>query len=268
MEAQPSGTGPRWGSQWRAEGMAAAYDARHPWRGEVADVLAPLRVRDLPVLEIGAGNGRLTRLLVGAGLTPVDAVEPSAAMISRSGLAAGDGVRWIESTFEDALLSGPYGLAVCAESVHWLDWSTAFGRLAALLAPEAPLVLVGLLESAPGAARPGSQSWLPDVLPVIAELSTNVEFVPYHGVEEMIRRGYFELLGETTTAWVRRSVPVDEVVRRYHSMNGMSPERLGPAAMAEFARRARAAIAAHADPADGLIHTDVAADIRWGRPLA
>ena len=269
MESQPSGTGPRWGSQWRAEGMADAYEARHPWPDETVDVLAGLRVGDLPVLEVGAGSGRLTRGLVAAGLAPVDAVEPSAAMIARSGLGAEDGVRWIEATFEDAAdeLAGPYGLAVCAESVHWLDWASAFTRLAALLAPDAPLAVVGLLESAPGEDRSGTQSWLPDVLPIIADLSTNDEFVPYHGVEEMIRRGYFEEIGHHTTAWVPRAVPVAEVVRRYHSMNGMSPERMGPTAMAEFDLRAIRALARHVDPDDGLIHTDIAADIRWGRPL-
>ena len=249
--------------------MAAAYDARHPWPDEAVEVVASRWDGVHPVLEIGAGTGRLTAPLAARIPAGVDAVEPSAAMVARAGV--GDGVRWIVSTFEEAtdedLTGRPYGLAVCAESVHWLDWSTAFTRLHGLLADGAELVLLGLLESAPGAGRPGSQAWLPDVLPIIADLSTNDEFVPYDGHAELVQRGLLEPLGHHVTAWVPRAATVADVVRRYHSMNGLSPERLGPAATAEFDERATRALARHVDPTDGLIHTDVAADVRWGRPL-
>ena len=84
MGTQPAGTGPRWGEQWRAPGMAAAYEARHAYPSEAFDVIAGLRVDpDLPVLEVGAGNGRVTAGLVAAGVAPIDAVEPSPAMVDR-----------------------------------------------------------------------------------------------------------------------------------------------------------------------------------------
>ena len=247
--------------------MAAAYDARHPWPAEAVDVVAQRWDGVHPVLEIGAGTGRLTQGL-SARVPAIHAVEPSAAMVERAAVGEDAGVRWIVSTFEDAsMLDGPYGLAVCAESVHWLDWTTAFTRLHALLAAGAELVVLGLLESAPGAAKPGSQPWLPAVLPIIDELSTNDEFVPYDGLAELRDRGHFEEAGHHVTAWVPAATTVADVVRRFHSMNGMSPERMGPDAHAEFDRRAIAAIAPHADPADGLIHTDIAADVRWGHPI-
>lgn len=265
--AQPSGTGPRWGSQWSAEGMAAAYDARLPWPDEAVDVVAARWDRRHAVLDVGAGTGRLTvplaeRLGPSVGVV---AVEPSAAMLRRGAALTGPNVRWVHSTFEDAgpQLQPPYGLVVCAESVHWLNWSIAFDRLSTLVADEAMLVLLGILESAPGEARPGSPPWLPELLEVIADLSTNDEFVPYDGVAELQRRGYFDEAGRTTTAWVPFAQSPEDVVRRYHSMNGLSPERLGPAATAEFDRRALAAIQPHAAD-DGLVHVDVAARIHWG----
>ena len=65
MGTQPPGTGPRWGAPWRAEGMAASYDARHEHAEERFEIVAGLRVAAaLPVLEIGAGSGRVTAGLV------------------------------------------------------------------------------------------------------------------------------------------------------------------------------------------------------------
>ena len=265
MGTQPPGTGPRWGAQWRSPGMAASYDARHAYPPETFDVIAGLRAADstLPTVEVGAGNGRVTAGLVAAGLVPIDAVEPSPAMVERA--PALDGVRWLVTTFEDADLDGPYGLAVAGESIHWTDWTVSFPKLSRLLTDGAVLALVGLLESAPGAGRPGSQSWLPDLQPVITEFATSKEYVPYNLPAELRDRGCWTELGTHRTAWHPRIQTVDDLVRRHHSMNGLSPEALGDD-LGAFDDALRRALAAHAD-ADGVLPCEVAGEIRWGRPL-
>lgn len=210
------------------------------------------------VLEIGAGNGRVTAGLVDQGIGPIDAVEPSQAMVDRAPPLAG--VRWIVDTFEDAPLDGPYGLAVAGESIHWTDWPVAFPKLAALLADGAVLAVVGLLESGIDRGRPGSQPWLAAVQAVIDEFATSKDYVPYDLPAELRDRGHWTELGVHRTAWQPRSQTVDDVVRRYHSMNGLSPEAMG-ASVAPF----DAALEPHV--LDGVLHCEVAGEVRWGRPL-
>ena len=270
MGTQPAGTGPTWGAQWRDTGMAEAYAARHGYPPETFGVIAGLRVDgpSLPVLEIGAGNGRVTAGLVERGLVPIDAVEPSAAMVERAPSSLrGDsgGVRWIVSSFEDAPLAGPYGLAVAGESIHWTDWPVSFPKLAGLLADGAVLVLVGLLESGVGFGRPGSQPWLPAVQEVIAEFATSHEYVPYDLPAALRDGGHWTELGAHRTAWDTRIPTVDDVVRRYHSMNGLSPERLGDRLTA-CDEALRAALAPFV--VDGVLPCEVAGELRWGRPHA
>jgi SAM-dependent methyltransferase len=265
MGTQPPGTGPRWGAQWRDDGMAAAYDARHDHPEELFAFVAGLRRAEhagLPVLDIGAGNGRVTAGLVRHGLTPIDAVEPSTAMADRA--PALDGVSWIIATFEDAPLSGPYGLAVAGESIHWTDWPVSFPKAASLLAEGAVLAIVGQQEGAAGRSTPGSQPWLADVQPLIEEFATSKEYVSYNLPDALRAGGYWEELGSHRTAWEPRTCTIDEHIRAFHSRNGLSPDAMGDT-MAAFDGGLRAVLEPHAR-ADGLLHTEVAGVIHWGRP--
>jgi SAM-dependent methyltransferase len=246
--------------------MAAAYDARLAYPASTFEHLASLRApdgADLPVLEIGAGNGRVTGGLVRCGLAPIDAVEPSQAMVDRAPPLAG--VRWIVDTFEAADVAGPYGLAVAAEAIHWTDWTVSFPKLAKVLAEGAVLALVGQQESGAGEGRRGSQPWLRDLQALIARYATSYEYVPYDLPAELRDQGRWEELGSVVTPWEPRTQPIDDVIRRCHSMNGLSPEAMGDSLEA-FDDALRELLASHADE-DGLVHCDVAAEIRWGRPL-
>lgn len=262
MATQPPGTGPRWGAQWQADGMADAYAARHAYPRETFRLVAGLHTGAGPVLEIGAGTGRVTGGLVDAGLAPIDAVEPSAAMVDRAPPL--EGVRWIVATFEDADVAGPYGLAVAGESIHWTDWTVSFPKLARVLADGAVLVLVGLLEGGVGEERPGSQPWLADVQAVVARFATSKEYVPYDLAALLRDQGHWTELGAAWTAWEPRTQTVDDVIRRYHSMNGLSPEAMGDT-VAGFDAAMREALAPHADAA-GVLRCEVSGEVRWGRP--
>jgi len=85
------------------------------------------------VLDIGAGAGLATGLLLAAGAS-VTAVEPGAdlAGILRSEHPAADVV---VSDFETAELTGPFDLATVATALHWLDPVAAIGRLSHLIEP-------------------------------------------------------------------------------------------------------------------------------------
>lgn len=126
MSVVPDGTG---ASQGRRFGeVADLYERRRPsYPTElVADVVAGL---SLPrsVLEVGAGTGKATRLLVAAGAA-VTAVEPDpamAAVLVRAGLP---GVTVVPGTLEEAA-TGPalagaqstFAAVVAAQAWHWVD---------------------------------------------------------------------------------------------------------------------------------------------------
>jgi len=237
--------------------MAAAYGARVPYPGDLFDAVADLCTRRGPVLEIGAGNGRFTFGLADR-VDRLDAVEPSAAMIAAAGRTH-DRVRWINATFEDASLHGPYTMAVAAESMHWTDWPNAFPKLVDVLMPGSPLALVGLAGTDPA-------PWHDEMMAIIVEYSINDEFEPYELVSSLIANGWFDELGRHRTALVRLNEPVDRLVQRMHSANGLAPSSLGPARCAEFDRRMTEVLCAHA--VDGCVASEVAAEVAWGRPLA
>lgn len=67
---------------------------------------------DGPVVEWGAGTGRLALPLASSG-RDVTAVESSGAMVKR-GRAKGGRVRWVVGDMRSAALEARYGLAVCA----------------------------------------------------------------------------------------------------------------------------------------------------------
>lgn len=101
--------------------------------------------------DIGAGTGISTRLLMERGIN-VHAVEPNAAMREKgeagsaafaqeSGCAAES--RWHETTGEATGLPSAYvSLVLCAQSLHWLDATSAMVEFARILVPGGAAVAV------------------------------------------------------------------------------------------------------------------------------
>jgi len=114
---------------------AADYERGRPgWPEEVAAVggLPP----DAEVLDLGAGTGKLTRVLA-SRFARVTAVEPSAEMRA---LIAGAEV--LDGTAEAIpLQDGSVDGVFCGEAFHWFDWSRALEEIARVLRPGGVLVL-------------------------------------------------------------------------------------------------------------------------------
>jgi SAM-dependent methyltransferase len=99
--------------------------------------LAPGRV----AVDVGAGTGKLTRLLVDSGATIV-AVEPVTAM--RALLTEGlPGVTVADATAADLPFeSGSVDGIVCAQAFHWFATVATLQEFARVLRPAGPLALV------------------------------------------------------------------------------------------------------------------------------
>lgn len=121
----------------RSFGQAAlAYDRGRPdWPPDLLDAL-PLGA-DATVLDLGAGTGKLTRLL-SARYTRAIAVEPDSRMrelISDADVLAGTAE---EIPLPDASVDGVFA----AEAFHWFDGQVAVAEIARVLRPGGVLALL------------------------------------------------------------------------------------------------------------------------------
>ncbi|MFC4068255.1 class I SAM-dependent methyltransferase [Actinoplanes subglobosus] len=93
------------------------------------------------VLDLGAGTGKLTRVLLDAGFQ-VDAVEPSAQMRDQLAVSAGQ-ASLFEGTGESIPLpDASVDAAVCAQAWHWVDPARAVPEVARVLGPGGTLALI------------------------------------------------------------------------------------------------------------------------------
>ena len=133
-----------WGRlAWAEADSAVRYDRARPGYPPeaVGFALQPLRGRpDLRALDVGAGTGKLTQALCGAGVSTV-AVEPSAGMlkvlkhaVSRAQVLAG-------SAEELPLPDSCVDLVAVGQAFHWFDRERALPELARVLRPGGRLAL-------------------------------------------------------------------------------------------------------------------------------
>lgn len=130
-----------------AVGFQRAADAYDRGRPGFPDDAVAFLVRQLALgpsvtlLELGAGTGKLTRLLAKAAAPRILAVEPVPAMRGR--LGGIPGVTPLDAVAEALPLeSGDAQAAVAAQAFHWFDAGRALAELARVLPPGAPLALV------------------------------------------------------------------------------------------------------------------------------
>ncbi len=135
------------------ESGADAYERARPGYppNAVATIVEQLELRPgRTVLELGAGTGKLTRLLVPSGVRLL-ALEPVAAMRARlaaalggaGGSGADDALELLDGTAEAIPLpSGSVDAVIAAQAFHWFDAVRALSEIHRVLRPRGRLLLV------------------------------------------------------------------------------------------------------------------------------
>ncbi len=130
-----------------AVGFERAADAYERGRPDfppmaIASLIAGLDLRPgRTLLELGAGTGKLTRMLAPSGARII-ALEPIAAMRTRL-VEAAPSVDVIDAVAETVPLADTsIDAAAAAQAFHWFDADRALAELARLLVPGARLALV------------------------------------------------------------------------------------------------------------------------------
>jgi len=245
--------------QFLDESVAAAYPNRPPYPEALIDLLSSL-TSDEPrvVLELGAGTGDITSRLA-EYVTRVDAVEPSVAMRAIAAESTPLNVRWIAESAEAFAPDGPYALTVAAESLHWMDWTLVLPKIARHLTPN------GLLAIVANRTLSGLR-WAHVLRSLIAQYSTNRDYVEYDIIQELTTRGLFQELGRQTITSGPFSQTVDQYIESFHSRNGFSRQRMAREAADAFDAELRAQILRY--QSDGVVTAHIACNVVWGRPLA
>ncbi len=235
------------------DGRSAAWVERARSFGSVAAEYAVLRPTYPPVLvpfltggavgagrrvlDLGAGTGLLTELLVAAGHEVV-AVDPSAAMLGQLAMRLPDVPTVVASAEALPLPDADVDAVTAAQAAHWFEPGPAAAEMARVLRPGGT---VGLLWS----LRDDRAPWVAGLSAILA--AQNVERFRPATVAEAFARELGAALDATESVFVQRVRP-EEVVA------GLAT-RSYAAAMTEHRRAAfldeiRALIATHPDTRD------------------
>ena len=189
-----------------ARGFSAAADAYERSRPDypaaaVAQIVHRLDLRPgRTLLDIGAGTGKLTRLLTPSGAR-VLALEPLAAMRAQLAATTPD-AEPLDGTAEAIPLpDGSVDGAVCAQAFHWFDQERALADIHRVLRPGAWLVLIWNV-------RDESVPWVAAMGELVAALQ---EKIPRHQDEAwrpaVDATPFFDLVETTTTHHAQRLTP-------------------------------------------------------------
>ncbi|MFJ4184304.1 class I SAM-dependent methyltransferase [Kitasatospora sp. NPDC089509] len=149
----------RWADRLRARSFGLAVDSYQHGRPGYPQALigsaVPREARR--VLELGAGTGKLTRMLVDAGLDVV-AVEPDPGMRDRLAAAVPKAAVRAGTAERIPLPDESVDAVVVAQAWHWFDQAAAVPEIARVLAPGGTLALVWNVrdETEPWAAELGA----------------------------------------------------------------------------------------------------------------
>lgn len=125
---------------------ADAYDAARPgYPVEALEWLVPSTART--VLDLGAGTGKFSRLLVDAGFETI-AVEPSAEMLARLRVSLPSVDTRVGAAERIPLDDDSVDAVVVAQAWHWVDARAAVPEVARVLRPGGTLGLVWNVQDA------------------------------------------------------------------------------------------------------------------------
>ena len=155
-----------------ARGFSAAADAYERSRPDypqaaIEQLADRLELRPgRTVLDVGAGTGKLTRLLLPTGARTL-ALEPVAEMRAKL-VATAPGAEVLDGLAEAVPLpDGSIDAAVCAQAFHWFDAPRALEELHRVLRPGAWLILIWNV-------RDEAIPWVKAMGDLVADLQENI----------------------------------------------------------------------------------------------
>jgi ubiquinone/menaquinone biosynthesis C-methylase UbiE len=243
--------------------VVAAYVHRPDYPAQLYHTLLDLMPAHRRVLDLGSGPGKIARALA-PHVDEVLAVDPSAEML-RLGRSLPGGrhsnIRWIRAYAEDLPVDPEaLDLAVAGAAIHWMDPRRLFPKLARVLAPGAPVVVVD-------GDAPTDAPWLSTYQRVIrtwVERLGGVWNGEAHRALVTAHAEWFNVDGEATfAAPVHQSL--DDLIACQHSRATWSRTRMGELADA-FDADLREALAPWSE--GGVMTFEVTTRMTWGRPRA
>ena len=239
MTAGDSGRSAFWAERARSFGSVAAEYAvlRPTYPPGLVDFLVdghPSGGSGRRVLDVGAGTGLLTELLIAAGHEVV-AVDPSPAMLEQLASRLPDVATAVASAEALPLPDGDVDVVTAAQAAHWFDPGPAAAEMARVLRPGGTVGLVWSL-------RDDRAPWVAGLSAILA--AENVERFRPATVAGAIARELDADVETTESVFVQEATPEDVVAgfatRSYAA--AMTEER-----RAAFLGEIRELIATHPD---------------------
>ena len=97
-------------------------------------------------LDVGCGEGLLTRELRAAGVAAVTGLDLDPAQVDRARVQSSDGVRYLVGDVLEVPRAERFDLVTCFATLHHLDLEEGLRRLRELVAPGGHLLVVGLAQ--------------------------------------------------------------------------------------------------------------------------
>ena len=238
------------------EDVARAYVHRPPYPDALFDFLGDLTVNHRRALDLGCGPGKIAHRLAST-FDHIDAVDPSAAMLWIADDGRHPNINWIHGFAESADLPGPYDLVTAGASIHWMDHSVLFPRLAAMLSEGGVIAVLGGDHAHDVPWDAAWEAFLQRWLEILGD-----EYDPGGYRDAMSRfRSWMDIHGERTFEG-SFTQSIDHFIECQHSRATWSRANLGPDLTAIFDAELRELLSPYAN--NELISYTTRAEVVWG----
>lgn len=246
------------GTEFDDVDVARSYGGRAPYPPALLARVAELSPAHGRALDLGCGTGKLAGALA-RRFREVIAVDPAEPMLT---IARAEhpqaNIRWINGFSENVEIIGPFDLAVAGASIHWMRHGVVFPKLAELLGPDAPIVIVE-------GDGPAEAPWMDTYRAVLVRWVERLGGV-WNSPEFVARaRGHeawIDILGRESFPGEHRA-RLEDLIDGEHSRATWTRAKMGPLAEA-FDADLRAVLTPHAE--DGWVSFQTRTVLLWGRP--
>ncbi|WP_117190619.1 class I SAM-dependent methyltransferase [Rhizobium terrae] len=219
--------GERPGASFEEADVVENYPYRPPYPDLLLERLVEIAPRPGSLLDLGCGPGKISRPMA-SRFENVVAVDPSRHMIALGqSLPGGDSpnLRWVEGFAEDFPIGeARFDLTVAAASIHWMDHSRLFPRLAAHARP-------GHIFAAVSGDAPFEPAWEADWFGFLGKWVPRLTGKPFdHDAKAGEWAGYQSHLDvEARECFLSDAIEqsIGDFIRCQHSRDTFAPHKLG-----------------------------------------